>query len=118
MTASDVRDRKAAEKYATVERSDFSEVYINGDKEEAFLAGIRHARSEQEAQDYDLAGVLKYLKGATEAVLEANESEIECRMDEDCDHCVVLDALKDAAEALAALKPQRPMAQVDNREVW
>ncbi len=45
--------------------------------------------------------VLIYLHGAIAAVLEANEEGIECRADEDCDHCGLLQAMACAESLLA-----------------
>lgn len=44
---------------------------------------------------------LEYLSGSAHALLEANKEDIECRADEDCDHCCFVAALHEADKALA-----------------
>ncbi len=43
---------------------------------------------------------LEYLVGMSHALLEANNEEIECRNDEDCDHCCFMASLDQAERVL------------------
>lgn len=47
---------------------------------------------------------LESLAGVTEIVLEENKAEIECRGDEDCDHCHLIGIIHESRSILAEIK--------------
>lgn len=85
-------------------RSDLARVTVERDEllgwkqsAEIFESASDQLRAEVER----LREALEYLQGATVGIVDSYDDEIECRGDEDCDHCVVMDALNDARAALA-----------------
>ncbi len=59
--------------------------------------------TERDAVIRELVGALKYSAGSLSALAEYEA--IECRGDEDCDHCVALNSLHTTNAALTALAP-------------
>lgn len=64
----------------------------------AVMAGIAHARTGQAAEVENLEQNLKLEKSRLKYVLDFlddHSDDIECRADEDCDHCVILAMIQD-----------------------
>lgn len=64
-----------------------------------FTRDILDDIEELEAENEKLKEAVQYLVNGAEMVLEANEEGIECRSDEDCDHCVLVSAIHNAKSA-------------------